>query len=305
VTARALVNARAGAIFADVPGDVAGHAPRLRAAAQAVMKPKRQSQRIQRETRHLRTRLSPRRGLQAAVIKSSETAEVGTILLDRPERANALNRDGVAQLRSALASFSDAVELIIVRGCGGRAFCGGADAREMVALTPAERRQAIIELGMCVTELWDHPAVTVAVLDGYATGGGAHLALACDLRTASPTAWLQFPAARYGLTLGSTWLSLLTGPATAMWLLSSGRRVSADEAQLLGLVQLVVDGEHAREALGLGSGVALRELKAAMRASRPVHIDAALRAEHERAAELVGLDRFVNALRAEPSAHAA
>ena len=68
---------------------------------------------------------------------------------------------------------------------------------------------------------------TVAVLDGYATGGGAHLALACDLRTASQSAWLQFPSARYGLTLGSTWL--------ARWVLPGVFREASEAETLNGL----------------------------------------------------------------------
>lgn len=230
------------------------------------------------------------------MIRCYEHDRVAEITLDRPTAANALDRAGVRELRAALASLSEAVELIVIRGAGGRAFCGGADSREMVSLSAQERKQAILELGECVTELWRHPALTLAALDGYATGGGAHLALACDLRTASESAWMQFPSRSYGLNIGCVWLSLLAGPAAAAHLLASSRRLSAEEAERLGIVQAVVPGDTARERLGLSDPTELRELKATIRLALPANLESALRAEHERAAEMVTRELFVTSL---------
>lgn len=235
------------------------------------------------------------------MIRVKEHGTVVEIVLDRPARANALTRAGVRELRSAVAGIREGVELILVRGAGGRAFCGGADSREMVSLPAEERRHAITELGRCVTELWKHPAMSVAVLDGYATGGGAHLALACGMRAATDAAWLQFPSASYGLSLGAVWLSQLCGPARAARLLGSGRRVSAAEAMEMGIVQAISTPDGAIEALGLIDAVGLRELKAAIMDAASPHVEAALDREHERAAEFVMLDRFVSSLSGEPS----
>jgi enoyl-CoA hydratase/carnithine racemase len=111
--------------------------------------------------------------------------------------------------------------------------------------------------------------------------------MACDLRTIAPDAWLQFPSSRYGLNLTAVWLSLAAGQATAAELLGSARRVVADEALRLGLVQAVVIADDAVDVLGLCEGKGLRELKAALRSALPPHVAVALALECERAVDLV------------------
>ena len=236
------------------------------------------------------------------MVRVTRDGPVAHLTLDRPEAANALDREGVAELRGALDALGDDVELIAVRGAGGRCFCGGADSREMVSLPPAERQAAIVAFTECCIALWEHPALTVAVVEGYATGGGAHVALACDLRVLAPEAWLQFPSSSYGLHITVTWLTLHAGPAAATTLSASRRRVGAEEAQRLGLAQAVAPGDEALEALGIARAPHLRELKAAVRQAMPPHVGEALRRERDRAVENVALDRFVESLSREPSA---
>lgn len=238
------------------------------------------------------------------VIRVDRRDTVAHVTIDRPERGNALDREGVAELRGVISGLDD-VELLLLHGAGGRSFCGGADSREMVTLPPAERQDALAAFAECCIELWEHPALSVAVVDGYAIGGGAHLALACDLRVLTPQAWLQFPSSRYGLHLTVVWLTLLAGPASAAVLAGSARRVDAAEAHRLGIAQAVAPGDEARDALGLVDASGLRELKQAIREAAPPHVADALRAERDRAVEMVALDRFVTALSREASAHGA
>lgn len=239
--------------------------------------------------------------MSETMIKVEQHGKLARILLDRPQAGNALNRAGATSLREALAALDSSVELIVLRGAGGRAFCGGADSREMVQLQPDERRAALTIFSEACLELWNHPALSVAVLDGYAIGGGAHLAMACDLRVMAPEAFLQFPSSGYGLNITVVWLTLLAGPANAAWLMGSARRVSAAEALRLGLTQAIAPGEGALAALGLEGRTGFLELKSAIREAIPANIGAALRAEQARAQDLVGLERFVNALSGEAS----
>lgn len=238
----------------------------------------------------------------SGMIRLERDGAVARVTFDRPERGNALDRAGVVELHAVLTELGEDVELIVFRGAGGRAFCGGADSREMVSLSPEERRQALASFYDACLALWDHPAPSVAVLDGYAAGGGAHLAMACDLRTMAPGAWMQFPSARYGLNITTVWLTLAVGSARTTELMASARRVAAEDARAIGLAQAVCPGDHALDALGIQGVSGLRELKAAAREALPLSVREALLSERKRAVELVGLDRFVEALSRERSA---
>jgi enoyl-CoA hydratase/carnithine racemase len=240
--------------------------------------------------------------MNASMIDLEQQGRVARITLNDPARGNALSRAGVAELRRTLAGLPKETELIVLRGAGGRAFCGGVNSPEMVALPPEERRAALTAFSEACLEIWDHPALSVAVLDGYAIGGGAHLAMCCDMRVMAPEAFLQFPSSGYGLNITTVWITLAAGPATAAWLMGSARRVPAADAVRLGLAQAVAPGDEALASLGLEGRTGFLELKAAVREAIPPHVAGALRAEQARARELVGLDRFVNALGQERSA---
>lgn len=240
-----------------------------------------------------------------SMIICEQQDRIARITLNEPTRGNALSRAGASDLRRALAGLGRDVELIVLRGAGGRAFCGGVNSPEMVALPPEERREALTAFSSACLEIWDHPALSVAVLDGYAIGGGAHLAMSCDMRVMAPEAFIQFPSSGYGLNITTVWITLLAGPANAAWLMGSARRVPAPEALRLGLAQVIASGDEALAALGLEGRTGFLELKAAIREATPPHVAGALRAEQARARELVGLDRFVNALGQERSAKSA
>jgi enoyl-CoA hydratase/carnithine racemase len=236
------------------------------------------------------------------MIRTRVEGPLAEIVLDRPEAGNALDRRGVGALKSSLDKLDASVELVLLRGAGGRAFCGGIDSREVLRLTPVERMTALGAFADCCTAVWEHPALTVAAVDGYAVGGGSHLAMACDLRVIAPHGWMQFPAGRYGLNLTATWLTLAAGPATATALLAGARRVGADEALRLGIATAVAPGDGALDALGIEPGPGLRATKAAVRRVIEPHVRDAVAAEHRAAVELAGDERFVAALSREASA---
>jgi enoyl-CoA hydratase/carnithine racemase len=227
------------------------------------------------------------------------------ITLDRSDRGNALAAADVADLRAAFSGFDSSVGLVAIRGSGGRAFCGGIDAPEIVGMEPDRRRQTIASfLDLCL-EIWRHPALTLAVIDGYAIGGGAHLALAADLRFATATSWFQFPAGRYGLGISAAWLGWRIGYGEAMLLLGSADRVDCPRALDLGLVDRSIADPlvDPRQLLGpVPEPAYLRSVKAFVRRSVPVDLASALLEERAWAIEAAGTKSFVEALRGERSA---
>ncbi|WP_235735375.1 enoyl-CoA hydratase/isomerase family protein [Nocardioides alcanivorans] len=156
--------------------------------------------------------------------------------------ANTVDPGLIERLIEALPELTEdaSVRCIVIRGTG-RIFIGGADIRVMRQLDPeiyrAMRRwievQAILELA---------PKPVIAALNGHALGGGAELALACDLRILHARATFGFPESRLGIfpgAGGSQRLPRLVGPHRAKRLMIDGTRLNAEEARAQGLVDLV------------------------------------------------------------------
>ena len=173
---------------------------------------------------------------------------VAMVTVNRPRVLNALDRATFAALESAFNEIErDAgVRCVIVTGAGERAFCAGADIRELSGLG-AEGALAFMALGQ---RLFDHiaqsPKPTIAAINGYALGGGLELAMACDIRIAAATAAFGQPE----ITLGSLpgWggtqrLPLLVGLGRARELILTGRIIEAAEAERIGLVSRLVPSE--------------------------------------------------------------
>ena len=166
---------------------------------------------------------------------------VRTVTLDRPARRNALTSALLDDLRDAVVGAP--TPLVHLRGAGP-AFCAGADLDEVAALTPeaavgfAERGQAVLDA------IEASEPIVVAGVDGPAYGGGVELALAADVRVATPGATFAEPGVALGIfgTWGGTVrLPRVVGLGDAMDFALSGRTVDADEALRMGLVSRVVD----------------------------------------------------------------
>ncbi len=170
---------------------------------------------------------------------------VGTITLNRPEVLNALDtRLAVALAEAADAAARDAgVWVVVVRGAG-RAFSSGMDRTALAAGTIGEPfyRHWIRALN----RFEDMDKLTIAVLHGYAIGGGLQLAVACDLRVASSDAVLGLGATRHGLIPDGSILRLarLVGLGRAKELTLLNDHISAEEARAMGLVNRVVRAER-------------------------------------------------------------
>uniref|UniRef100_A0A831X8W5 Enoyl-CoA hydratase/isomerase family protein n=1 Tax=Thermorudis peleae TaxID=1382356 RepID=A0A831X8W5_9BACT len=177
-------------------------------------------------------------------IQVAQEDRVALVTVDRPERLNALNTQSLQELLATferLASDSS-VRAIIVTGAGDRAFIAGADIAEMKDKSPSEAL-AFARLGQAVCSAIEAaPQPVIAVINGYALGGGCEIALACDIRLASETAVLGQPEVALGVPPGwggTQRLPRVIGPGLARELIYTGRRVGAEEALRIGLVNAV------------------------------------------------------------------
>ncbi len=167
---------------------------------------------------------------------------VATIRLDRPP-ANALSRAVSEELRQAAGELGvdERVRAIVVSG-GERIFAAGADIKAMVEFGPHEVEPDVGALDQACSDLEAIPRITIAAIEGFALGGGCEVALACDFRVAAETAQLGLPEILLGIIPGAGGtqrLPRLVGLARARDLIVSGRRVTADEARSIGLVDEV------------------------------------------------------------------
>jgi enoyl-CoA hydratase/carnithine racemase len=179
---------------------------------------------------------------------------VGTVTINRPDKLNAfagrMRQDAAAALHELRED--PAIRVIVVTGAG-RAFCAGADIaymRQLLESGDTEAFTALVEAGRAVvTAIRETPKPVIASVNGPAAGGGANLALACDIRIASDRAAIGQTFSRIGLhpDWGGTYLlPRLVGPARALELFFSGEMVSAPEAERLGLFSRVVPHERLR-----------------------------------------------------------
>lgn len=179
------------------------------------------------------------------MIQSHADGVVRVLTLDRPSTRNALTREGLEQLEACLAAATEPVVYL----CGaGTAFCAGADLAVVNSLDRASA-VAFAELGQRVAAaLAEYSGAVVAGIDGPARGGGLELALACDLRVATPAATFAEPGVALGLfgAWGGTGrLPRIVGLGNAMDLSLSGRVIDAATARRMGLVSQVCERPRA------------------------------------------------------------
>ena len=179
---------------------------------------------------------------------------VHTIVVNRPDKLNALNRETLNELTLAFAQAAqdDAVRVVVLTGAGEKAFVAGADIAEMNGYTPVQA-QAFSRAGqrlMSSIERLGKPVI--ARIQGFALGGGMELAMACHLRVASEKAKFGQPEINLGLIPGfggTQRLLRLAGRGAALELCLTGAVINAQRAYELGLVTRLVAPEALDEAV--------------------------------------------------------
>jgi enoyl-CoA hydratase len=178
-------------------------------------------------------------------VQLQKKVPIGWILVNRPDKMNALNAETIRELYAAFLSLRDDPEIkcVILMGAGDKAFVAGADIGELASLDHATGKDYVLE-GQELTKLIENfRKPVIAAINGFALGGGTELALACHIRIASENAKMGQPEVKLGLIPGfggTQRLARLVGKGKAMELILSGKIIDAQEALSLGLVNKVV-----------------------------------------------------------------
>jgi enoyl-CoA hydratase/carnithine racemase len=203
------------------------------------------------------------------MIRVADGDAVRVVTLDRPARRNALTPEGLEALAAAVA---DADAPVVYLHGAGAAFCAGADRSTVadVAAAGGEAVEQFVRRGQATAEaIASASSVVVAGVDGAARGGGVELALACDVRVATPQATFAEPGVAFGLFGawgGTVRLPAVVGLGDAMDLSLSGRVIDAEAAHRIGLVSRVVDEPRAvAEEVAANDPAALSRLKERLR----------------------------------------
>ena len=179
------------------------------------------------------------------MIETVGEGRVRRVTIDRPDARNALTWDGLDALEEAIEA---AEEPVLYLEGAGPAFCAGADL-DVVAGLDRDGAEAFARRGQAVARaIEESPSVVVAGIDGAARGGGVELALACDVRVATPMATFGEPGVTFGIFGawgGTVRLPNVLSEGDALEFALSGRVVGAEEARRMGLVSRIEDEPRA------------------------------------------------------------
>jgi enoyl-CoA hydratase len=217
---------------------------------------------------------------------------VAFITINRPDRRNALSntvRREIIDVLDALRD-DDAARVVVFTGAGDKAFVAGADITEFAGRTPVEQRAAMSGRPI-YDEIAAYPKPVIAMINGFALGGGCELALSCDIRIAARSARFGQPEIRLGLIPGgggTQRLPRLIGSGRALRLILSGELIDAIEAHRIGLVDELVDDDALRartlelaRTIAAHSPLTLRIAKAAVASAAEAPLTAGLAYERE------------------------
>lgn len=179
------------------------------------------------------------------MVDISRDGPCAVIALDRPAALNALSFDVLREIGAAIDTVATwDVRAVIFVGKGDRAFCAGADIKELIGRSAIEEKRGA-EIGQSTFAKLDTlPIPSIAAVNGYAFGGGLELAMACTFRVAAKSAKMGLPEIKLGLIPGyggTQRLPRLVGEARALELVMTGRTVDAEEAHRIGLVHRIAN----------------------------------------------------------------
>jgi enoyl-CoA hydratase len=234
------------------------------------------------------------------ILLEKPAAGICLLTLNRPKALNALNAATLDEIAAAIAAVAAdrRARVLLVTGSGEKAFAAGADIAEMQNATIEQARE-ISERGMQVTHALEAlPVPVIALVNGYALGGGCELALACDWILASENAVFGQPEVNLGIPPGfggTQRLPRRIGPARALELLATARQVKAAEAVAIGLANHVYPAAELKEkglemarTVAAKGPAAVRLVKQAVRAGANLDLFAACALETDLFAQAFG-----------------
>lgn len=181
-------------------------------------------------------------------LKIDREEDVVQITINRQDKLNAMNLDIMNEFVSILDDLeNDSSKVVIITGDGPKAFSAGADIEYMSNIGPVEAEKYALRGHEVLNKIEKLEKPVIAAVNGYALGGGCELALACDIRFASPNAQLGQPEVTLGICPGwggTQRLLRIVGPSRAKDLIFSGRKITAEEAFSMGLVNKIMPHEN-------------------------------------------------------------
>ncbi|MBN1197149.1 MAG: enoyl-CoA hydratase/isomerase family protein [Candidatus Aminicenantes bacterium] len=206
-----------------------------------------------------------------------QAGAVTSVTINRPRVMNALNNNVLADLGGFFESHqsNESTRCVLLTGAGEKAFVAGADIRELAAMDRDAGTVHATKAQRLMQEIQDFPVPVIAVINGFALGGGCELALACDIRLAATTARLGQPEINLGLIPGfggTQRLARLVGRGKAMRLILTGAMIPAEEAMRIGLVDRVYPPEELMPAaIALANEIASKSRQALTMAKTAIH----------------------------------
>ncbi|MFJ7681254.1 enoyl-CoA hydratase-related protein [Peribacillus butanolivorans] len=202
---------------------------------------------------------------------------IAYVILNRPEELNSLDYGSLKELNEIVLTLSTdlTIKAVVFSGTGMKAFCAGADLKERKTLSEQETRRNVYLIRDVFNRIEDLPQPTIAMINGYALGGGLELALVCDFRFAASEAQLGLTEINWAIIPGAGGtqrLPKLIGISKAKQLIYSGKKLNAIEAKNIGLIDETFDDQESLEAytfeflepILLKSSIALQQAKYAI-----------------------------------------
>ena len=235
---------------------------------------------------------------------------IGYITINRPEALNALSSQVLADLNEVLNQVekSEEIRVVIVTGAGEKAFVAGADIKEMDLMSPIQAFEYMTFANDTFTRLSDLRQPTIAVLNGYALGGGMELALSTDIRIGFEKTVVGFPEVGLGIIpgfAGTQRMSRLIGTSRAKELIFTARTVKGQEAYDLGILnklvpaeELLSSAEELAAAIMKNAPLAVEKAKHVIQVGSELPLKNAIRLETEAEALLFSTEDKLEGMRA-------
>jgi len=226
-------------------------------------------------------------------LRTEDRGPVRVLTIDGEARMNVLSPALIVELaeHARKAAADERIRAVVVTGAGSRAFCAGANLKERRGWSEDDIRKWLRDLHGKLRELERCPKPWIAAINGLALGGGCELALACDLRVMDPAAQTGLTEVRIGITPGgggTVRLARVIGMGRARDMILTARRVEAEEALQIGLINRIsAAGESVAAAVALGNEIAanapiaVAAAKASIEDAWDLALDAALERERE------------------------
>ena len=235
---------------------------------------------------------------------------IGYITINRPEALNALSSQVLTDLNEVLDQVekSEEIRVVIVTGAGEKAFVAGADIKEMDLMSPIQAFEYMTFANNTFTRLSDLRQPTIAVLNGYALGGGMELALSTDIRIGFEKTVVGFPEVGLGIIpgfAGTQRMSRLIGTSRAKELIFTARTVKGQEAYDLGILnklvpaeELLSSAEELAAAIMKNAPLAVEKAKHVIQVGAELPLKNAIRLETEAEALLFSTEDKLEGMRA-------